>query len=86
MRRIGVTDCVVDPNHCERADYCECRLLFWLVSLQMRETLQNLTLADMSDVRILNKIRQRLFQLTEEAAPPVGDAREIVGDLPVAQS
>jgi Rrf2 family protein len=82
---IGVTDCVVDPNRCERAGYCECRLLFWMVSLELRDSLQNLTLADMSDVRMLNSVRQRLVHLNGDAEQPGGGTEKTVGDVSVAQ-
>lgn len=62
----GVTPCVTDPGSCERADICECRLLYQLLTLQMRATLRDVTLADLSDVRLLEGIRQEVFRLWDE--------------------
>jgi len=60
---IGVSECVVDPAQCERAEFCECRLVFRLVSVQLRATLEAITLSDMSDVRVLDRIRRQLFTI-----------------------
>jgi Rrf2 family protein len=60
---IGVSECVVDPEHCTRSEFCECRLVFRLVSMQLRATLGAITLSDMSDVRVLDRVRRQLFTL-----------------------
>jgi len=60
---LGVSECVADPEACERSDFCECRMVFRLISLQLRSALASLTLADMSDVRQLERVRQEFFDL-----------------------
>lgn len=65
---LGVSECVADPEACDRSDFCECRMVFRLVSLQLRSALASLTLADMSDVRQLERLRREFFDLQHESA------------------
>lgn len=46
---IRVVDCVEEPETCTLADYCECRLVYSLINLRIREVLEELTLADLAD-------------------------------------
>jgi Rrf2 family protein len=48
---ICVVDCVDEPETCGRADCCECRLVYSLVNLRIREVLEDFTLADLADAR-----------------------------------
>jgi Rrf2 family protein len=45
---IGIVNCVTVPGSCMRSDYCDCHLLWSLVSLHIREDLNAHTLEDMS--------------------------------------
>jgi Rrf2 family protein len=66
---LAVSECAGDPEACDRADYCECRMVFRLVSLQLQATLSALSVADMSDVRELERLRREFFALQEQASP-----------------
>jgi Rrf2 family protein len=46
---IGVLDCVLDPNLCERADYCECIGVWRQINEAIVRTLEQYTLADLVD-------------------------------------
>jgi Rrf2 family protein len=82
---VGVSECVTDASACERSNYCECRLVFNLVSLQMKSALQALTLADLSNVRILERVRQEFFQLTEADSWQNQGAPDQSQNLPIDQ-
>jgi Rrf2 family transcriptional regulator, cysteine metabolism repressor len=46
-----ILDCVEDATVCDRADYCECRLVYALINQRIVEVLEEFTLADMVDPR-----------------------------------
>ena len=49
MGPICVVDCVDEPEMCPRADDCECRVVYALINLRIREVLEEFTLADLAD-------------------------------------
>ena len=74
----AVSDCVAQPGLCDRSGYCECRLVFELATAQLKATLSGITLADMSDVRSLVRVRDDLFGLLEESGDQPASHREVV--------
>ena len=45
---IAIVSCVNVPESCNRTDYCDCHLLWSLISLHIKEDLNAYTLADIS--------------------------------------
>lgn len=46
---ICVVDCVDDPLSCERAELCECRMVYSIINERIAEVLREYTLADLLD-------------------------------------
>ena len=46
---VCVVDCVDEPETCPKADDCECRVVYALINLRIREVLEEFTLADLAD-------------------------------------
>ena len=46
---VCVVDCIDEPESCERADYCECRIVYALINLRIGEVLDEFSLADLAD-------------------------------------
>jgi Rrf2 family protein len=46
---VCVVDCVDEPETCPLADDCECRVVYGLINLRIREVLEEFTLADLTD-------------------------------------
>lgn len=46
---IFLVDCVEDPSTCQRADHCECRVVYSLINERIAEVLREYTLADLLD-------------------------------------
>ena len=46
---ICVVDCIDEPEGCERADDCECRVVYALINQRIGEVLEEFTLADLAD-------------------------------------
>lgn len=59
---IGIVNCVTSPDSCNRMDYCDCILLWTLISLHIKQDLNAYTLADMSS----KDWRQRVMKQIEE--------------------
>lgn len=53
---INVVDCVDLPEMCMKSDACECRLIYRLINKRIREVLNELTLADLSDSARLSAV------------------------------
>jgi len=45
---VGLTDCVLDPNYCRRAAYCECRYLWKQINDGILKVLAGYTLEDLA--------------------------------------
>ena len=82
---IGVSECTIDASHCIRSEYCECRLLFRLLSEQLRTTLDAVTLADMSDVRKLDRVRHDLVGLRDARVTSGSPAAPAPAPLPIKE-
>ena len=46
---VCVVDCINEPEGCERADDCECRVVYALINQRIGEVLEEFTLADLAD-------------------------------------
>ena len=46
---ICVVDCVDDPVSCERAELCECRMVYSIINERIAEVLREYTLSDLLD-------------------------------------
>jgi len=45
---VGLTDCVLDPNYCQRSAYCECRRVWKQINDGILKVLSGYTLADLA--------------------------------------
>lgn len=57
---ISVAECVKSPEMCMKSDFCECRLLYELVNTQIRNALNQFTLADLTGANWREKIGAQL--------------------------
>ena len=57
---ISVVECVMNPEMCMKSDYCECRLLYELVNTQIRNALNQFTLADLTGGNWREKVGAQL--------------------------
>lgn len=57
---IDVTKCTEEPNDCMAAEFCECRLVWQLLRQNINELLDSFTIADISDRKSLESIRNAL--------------------------
>jgi Rrf2 family protein len=46
---VCVVDCVDEPETCPKADDCECRVVYALINLRIRDVLEEFTLADLAN-------------------------------------
>ncbi|MCW8985805.1 MAG: Rrf2 family transcriptional regulator [Thermoanaerobaculales bacterium] len=46
---VCVVNCVDEPETCPSADDCECRVVYALINLRIREVLEEFTLANLTD-------------------------------------
>ena len=60
--RIALSPCVEDQDYCDRSEFCECRQVYRLLSLRLRASLAEITLADLSDSTKLDGIREQAEQ------------------------
>jgi len=66
--------CVVEPDICMRADFCECRLIWTLLDRRVNSLLEEYTVADLTDQDRLEGIRRELKGCLPDDG--VEDARE----------
>jgi len=57
---IALAPCVEDPDYCPRSEFCECRLVYLLLSRRLRQSLADFTLSDLSDRQRMDAIRKEL--------------------------
>lgn len=57
--RIFATDCVINPELCMNADFCEARTVWAVLTHRMHEALDEFTLADLIDPGYLEKTRKQ---------------------------
>lgn len=57
---INIVDCVNDPETCLKVDWCECRPLYILLNMKIKDALNEFTLADLSDKKWSQKIGKEL--------------------------
>jgi Rrf2 family protein len=60
-----LTFCVDDPSYCISADFCECRLVWRLLSLRVQQVLDEYTIADLSDMERVCALREEVLTATE---------------------
>lgn len=53
---INIVECVLCPEKCDKADYCNCRGLYAMINRRITDTLYEYTLADLSDDNWLDRI------------------------------
>jgi Rrf2 family protein len=75
---INLTICVVEPDLCMRSDLCECRTIWTLLNLRINKVLEEFTIADLLDRKLLKEVRARLL---EEGDP----GAMVRGELPVEE-
>ena len=46
---ICVVECVEEPESCDRADFCECRIVYALINQRIAQVLEEFTLEDLLD-------------------------------------
>lgn len=56
---IFATDCVINPNLCLNAEFCEARIIWALVTQKMQEALEEYTLADVIDRDWKQQVRDK---------------------------
>jgi Rrf2 family protein len=57
--RIFATDCVINPELCMNAEFCEARTIWAVLTHRMQEVLDEFTLADLIDPGYLGKTRKQ---------------------------
>lgn len=57
--------CVDDPSYCISADFCECRLIWRLLSLRVKEVLNEYTISDLTDMEKICALREAVLTATE---------------------
>lgn len=67
---IGIVDCIADPENCMRSEFCNCHLLWSLVSWQIKATLNAFTLEDLAEGNWRETVKRFL---SEKAFPPPFD-------------
>jgi Rrf2 family protein len=75
---IGIVNCVTVSGSCMRSDYCDCHLLWSLVSFHIREDLNAHTLAEMSS----NGWRKTMMKKLEPYMDMDGAPASLPGDNP----
>ena len=67
---IGIVNCVTSHESCNRTDYCDCVLLWTLISLHIKEDLNAYTLADISSKDWRRRVIKRIeaYKDTEKEA------------------
>jgi Rrf2 family protein len=53
---VGLVECVLHPNECTKADCCELRLIYLMMSTCINQALESCTLADLDDPAALTAI------------------------------
>ncbi len=54
---INLSLCVVEPSTCMRADFCECRLIWSLLTKRVNAVLEEFSIADLSDKSVMEEVR-----------------------------
>jgi len=57
---INLVECVDHPRECLRSDFCECRILWELLHLQITNVLADYTLLDLTDGEGIGRMRKEL--------------------------
>lgn len=71
---INLSTCVADPAECMRAEFCECRLIWQVLYRRINEVLDEYSIADLSNKRIMDTVRRQLLSFEEKPAHmPVRD-------------
>ena len=73
---INIVECVGDPARCMLSDWCECRLIWSLINKRIRGVLDEFSLADLSDRKLLASIRKQLADQEEPAGQTARRSRQ----------
>jgi Rrf2 family cysteine metabolism transcriptional repressor len=57
---INLVDCVADPNHCMKTEWCECRPLYMLLNRRIRDAFNSFTLSDLAEHKIEEIVENEL--------------------------
>jgi Rrf2 family protein len=57
---INVVDCVLHPDRCLMTEECECRGLYQLINVRIREVLNSFSLADLAERRLAAAVARQL--------------------------
>ena len=58
---INLSLCVVEPDICMRAEFCNCRLIWTLLNRRVNAVLEEYSIADLSDKEVMAGIREQLL-------------------------
>ena len=72
---IDLSVCVVEPESCMRAEFCECRLIWTLLNRKVNAVLEEFSISDLSDRGLMKEIRDQLLG-DEEKKPVTADDAE----------
>jgi Rrf2 family protein len=64
---INIVECADEPERCAQSEDCECRMIFLLMNLRLKEVLGKYCLADLADRSRLGRIKEELFRTLETA-------------------
>lgn len=56
----NLTFCVENPDTCMSSEFCECRLIWQLLSLRVKEVLNEFTIADLLNTERVDFIREEI--------------------------
>ena len=65
---IAIADCLQEQEICIQADFCECRCLYMLINERIKQVLNEYSLADLSDKKL---IKQLYGSMTQKAVKPI---------------
>lgn len=72
---IDLSVCVVEPETCLRSEFCECRLIWTLLNRKVNAVLEEFSIADLSDRKMMAGIRDKLLNeradVDEDSALPL---------------
>ena len=63
---IDLSVCVVEPETCMRAEFCECRLIWTLLNRKVNAVLEEFSIADLSDKKMMSAVREHLLGESRE--------------------
>ena len=73
---IDLSVCVVEPETCMRADFCECRLIWTLLNRKVNAVLDEFSISDLSDRELMSDVRNQLLADDKPLAERVGSSNQ----------